>query len=412
MQDLPKIVKARLREQRPAMAVTHPDADVLTAFIEQALTDRERLSVRQHIADCAECRDVVALALPGAEDMLRAPQRGRRMSWLALPVLRWSAAAAVLVIISAGVFEFKWHHEQTVLTALNVPAAAPVVGQQYAPAGSSESKTSAAQAEVSNKQVTQAQEAREATADSSRAQPKAALLPSPLPAMTVNKKSPAPQTGASSLSSAGTNDSNASQMEIVDKAKAAPPEALSSGLVLRPDLRADPSLMKGHSLVRWVISESGTLQRSVDGGSSWQDVNVFSEKGAELRPAKNTTTVEVSAASQTTSGVAVNSEAARVAAKPISQAATSPAPQPIVFRAVSVSSDANEVWAGGSGAILFHTVDAGNSWVRVLPSDGGAVLTGDVIRVQFPDTQSGTVSTSNRETWITFDDGKTWHKQP
>src|ERR1700685_559337 len=67
MNEVPKIVHQRLRVATPAREMleqTHPDADVLTAFSEQALAASEREDVLQHLALCADCRDVVALALP------------------------------------------------------------------------------------------------------------------------------------------------------------------------------------------------------------------------------------------------------------------------------------------------------------------------------------------------------------
>jgi photosystem II stability/assembly factor-like uncharacterized protein len=89
-----------------------------------------------------------------------------------------------------------------------------------------------------------------------------------------------------------------------------------------------------------------------------------------------------------------------------------PAPSAnIVFRALSVSSNAAEVWAGGSRGALYHTLDGGNLWARVVPSDGGMILAGDVISIQFSDSQNGSVTTSNAEVWTTNDAGQTWHKQ-
>ncbi len=82
-----------------------------------------------------------------------------------------------------------------------------------------------------------------------------------------------------------------------------------------------------------------------------------------------------------------------------------------IFRALVVSSDV-EVWAGGSGGALYHTLDAGSRWILVVPSDGGGVLTGDIVGIQFSDAQNGTVRTSTGETWTTLDDGQVWHKQP
>ena len=65
MSDAPKIVHDRLRAATPREA--HPDADMLTAFAEQALSGAEREGVMRHLARCVDCREVVALSLPPLE---------------------------------------------------------------------------------------------------------------------------------------------------------------------------------------------------------------------------------------------------------------------------------------------------------------------------------------------------------
>jgi photosystem II stability/assembly factor-like uncharacterized protein len=80
-----------------------------------------------------------------------------------------------------------------------------------------------------------------------------------------------------------------------------------------------------------------------------------------------------------------------------------------VFRAVAAAG--LDVWAGGSGSMLYHSMDGGEHWARVLPSAGAVVLKGDVTSVQFPDPQHGTVSTSTSEVWTTIDGGQSWRKQ-
>jgi len=69
MPDVPKIVPHRLRNAsvQDALAATHPEADALTAFIEQALSPPEREGVLQHLALCADCREAVVLALPALD---------------------------------------------------------------------------------------------------------------------------------------------------------------------------------------------------------------------------------------------------------------------------------------------------------------------------------------------------------
>jgi hypothetical protein len=81
-----------------------------------------------------------------------------------------------------------------------------------------------------------------------------------------------------------------------------------------------------------------------------------------------------------------------------------------VFRALAANG--SEVWAGGSNAVLYHSLDAGAHWTRVLPSSPGTALTGDITAVDFSDLQHGRITTSTPEVWTTADDGQTWQKQP
>jgi hypothetical protein len=83
----------------------HPDAEMLSAFAEQALGERERGEVLEHLAACGRCRQVVALAreAAGAEVAARrhAPVRPRVWfrSWgLALAPVAAIAASAVIAI--------------------------------------------------------------------------------------------------------------------------------------------------------------------------------------------------------------------------------------------------------------------------------------------------------------------------
>jgi photosystem II stability/assembly factor-like uncharacterized protein len=120
-----------------------------------------------------------------------------------------------------------------------------------------------------------------------------------------------------------------------------------------------------HASPRWMITSSGGLRRSLDAGLTWEDVNVNSGSIAGSNP---------------------------------------------VFRALAATG--SEVWAGGSNAVLYHSLDAGAHWTRVLPSSAGTELTGDITAVDFSDLQHGRITTSTPEVWTTVDDGQTWQKKP
>src|ERR1700686_667891 len=124
MTEVPRIVYDRLRDALPlpgraAPEQAHPDADLLAAFAEQALSATERDGVLEHLALCGDCREVVALSLPAA-DMVppqTAPQTAdvdvrttvsragapapHKLSF-AWPNLRWAALAAGVVVAAAA----------------------------------------------------------------------------------------------------------------------------------------------------------------------------------------------------------------------------------------------------------------------------------------------------------------------
>ena len=146
---------------------------------------------------------------------------------------------------------------------------------------------------------------------------------------------------------------------------------------------------------RWTVSSSGVLQRSFDGGATWENVNpalTVASSGARLAK-ENTARADAGSFSE---------------AKKSQKAEAAPYPAPI-FRAVAAAG--LEVWAGGSGGALYHTWDGGNRWSRVTPSALGVALTGDIIAIQISDPQHGEVSTSTGELWATSDNGQTWQKR-
>jgi hypothetical protein len=100
----------------------HPDADQLSAFIEQALPVHERNGVLAHLAVCGDCRAVVAISLPEAP--LAAPVPEVRRSWFSGWMVFMPAAAAVAAL---SAFIFFAHQRGPVVQqqAQNSPAPPP-----------------------------------------------------------------------------------------------------------------------------------------------------------------------------------------------------------------------------------------------------------------------------------------------
>ena len=131
MPNVPKIVHERLRIAKPA--ASHPDPDVLTAFAEQSLIERERATVLQHLSRCGDCREIVALALPASETLepVARKSHGFRLAW---PAFRWAFASAGLVAIAFfGVLQFQ-RHAKTPMLAYQAQAPSDSQARREAPA--------------------------------------------------------------------------------------------------------------------------------------------------------------------------------------------------------------------------------------------------------------------------------------
>ena len=105
MDPLKKLVADRLGAQ--VAGQPHPDAELLAAFAENALSPMEREGVLEHLGTCGACREVLFLALPTSSDtqkVLAVPKPRPRFA------IRWATAAACVVIAAAV---FVGRHELT-----------------------------------------------------------------------------------------------------------------------------------------------------------------------------------------------------------------------------------------------------------------------------------------------------------
>jgi hypothetical protein len=85
------------------------------------------------------------------------------------------------------------------------------------------------------------------------------------------------------------------------------------------------------------------------------------------------------------------------------------AEQPITFHVVSVVGD--NVWAGGSGGVQFHSSDGGQHWSQQPIGSPPDVETDTIVAIRFSDATHGVVTTEGRARWSTSDGGATWTKQ-
>ena len=417
MKNIPQIVHERLKAG--AAVSGHPDANILTAFGECSLRESERVSVLAHLAACTECREIIALALLATEGTQPASVAARR-AWFAWPALRWGFATAGVVVIALGIVEFERRQpvNSTAIVAKQITSAQPMTADlqnqtsshalSTLPSTASQPEiapSGAALAKKANPKLTERELRQQRTRKESEPKGPARLQPpsSELMASQQSAKAPAPVPASSRVVAGAQSPSVNVQTSETQVAQAPPGEqflAYNSG----PLSRAKPANTSAAQTnaadailasPRWSITAAGGLQRSFDQGKTWQDVRV----SASPTPA------------MAGNGMAMTSTVAKQQAVPGAAIETSvkAAATPVVFRAVTAAG--NEIWAGGSSASLFHSIDGGDHWTRVLPSSSGTVLTGDVVSVEFSGPQHGTVTTSIPEIWTTSDGGQSWQKQ-
>jgi hypothetical protein len=391
MHNVSNIVRERLRIV--AAESGHPDADALTAFAERSLTERERGRVLEHLALCRDCREVVALSLPElAETTVAMPSPARGWSW---PALRWGlAVAGIAIVVSFGVMQYQRHSADTRVAQLTASkndqpqrAAVPTVsessqGQMVVPE-KDPSAVSVASDETPSKKIVAEKETQHR------------VLSAPMKHLSaggnLQSASGAAVAQNSQMGSVRVDINGASTIQT-ETASARPPAQLMGNNDTESVIRAKPAMtpqpLPGapFSIPSWRISSSGGLERSFDQGETWQDVDVTASAAAGIEQPGSSSIVEL--------------------AKAANQKKQAVIP---TFRAVAAMGA--EVWTGGAAGALYHSVDAGARWIQVVPISGGAVLSGDIVSIEFSDEQRGKVVTSDLAVWTTGDNGQTWQKQ-
>ena len=186
-----------------------------------------------------------------------------------------------------------------------------------------------------------------------------------------------PRTDAPAIEKAkpALQEKEVDEGEQKSKAATAPgPARLQSRNVMSTVKMASPASQSLAPHVTWTIT-AGVLQRSLDGGQSWQD--------------------------------ALHAD------------------HPLLCYA----SHDEDVWTGGQTGTLFHSANSGVTWAQVQPSVKARQLSSDITHIEVRNTELRNdelrgnlrddvrgpaailLSTSNNEIWSSVDGGKTWDKK-
>ena len=403
MPEIPKSARELLgRQTAPEV---HPSPDLLNAYAEQALSGTEKDNVMEHLAACADCRDVVFLASQSQEQEVELPlvavatRAQQTMDAMPLPAMpasvqppmaskprpvpkrnwwKWAAPVAAVLVVGAAVLVERAERLSSPANQVarsRIPASAAPTAP--APGGSAalksqdeESKSrsnailltppskktaspEAAEAVKRYEAELALRERREMAGSLARSDAASNLekLRGNVPAPTPLAKAVAP--GAHS-SNAEVTSAPLVQADNADLG--ANPQSFAKSLTGNSSAGALANLEMSRRSVaagpHWRISDDGHLEHTV-GPSTWTRV--------------------LSA-------------------------------EPVTFRVVSTIG--NNVWAGGNGGELWHSSDGGQHWNKVALSETGAITT-----IHFDTAQQGNLMTDSGSIWTTADAGRTWSRQ-
>ena len=464
MSELPKFVVDHLRNAQPIGE--HPDADLLTAFAEQSLGERERTSVLLHLSTCPDCREMTTLVMgrepaevlvhaataahsssvPPSERIELAAAAGKAYrevtprSWFrwpsfSSPALRWVAAAACVVVVSAAVLMNKRPAQKQ---TPGLTSDAITLSDERTPTTSTTPQSPAADRRLRE----ELQEQRESSTFAKRrsapplSQPEEQkdreIMGYVRPEPRVASRSAVANGAAQAISPPPTTDADAFRVKVEDSA-------------------AQHSLAKGTA-----VAQEKSVAATVPPANGKDQTGVLvadklaSKEKAAAAPAptfanRNSSAALASGAKRddrAESAIGSTSETVEVSGGPLAleSAQVEPAnrvasPQWNVtangdvlrsldagknWKTITIDSKAQfvaiattgaSIWAGGKNGVLYHSTDVGEHWTRVTPNDGGNSLSSDISGIEFTDVNHGTVRAGASERWTTTDGGKSWKRE-
>lgn len=424
MPEVPKIVHERLRAAG-AREGAHPDANLLAALAEQTLSATEREDVLQHLAGCADCREMVALSIPALESVPElVPEAAgpaarvslpRRRMWFAWNRLGWAGLAAG-VLIAVGVLVMQPVKRETIHEAQQKPAATLVP-----PVGRTDASQTASR--LSSEVATTAENRPEALAPEAprRNEMKKLAAPVAAPKETVSPAQATAQRKGANLERSFDKDLQAGQAGGVsaprpgsakERVEVSAGTAITTESAQTVDVLAETEaapVMRAKAAPALDAPAAATKTadaKQEEGRASRQQRSTAYMAGAQPQMA-GANAMEVLKKSSMPSQWAIHGDE-------VQRSIDSGARWTTVFHhraLLCVAAFGTDVWAGGKGGDLFHSADSGATWTQIRASLAGQTLGDDVARIDVYSPNQVVLSTSKDESWRTVDGGKTWTKK-
>jgi hypothetical protein len=398
-QSIERVLRERLRTRAAERLDSCIDAETLAAWIDGALSARERKAAEAHAANCARCQALAAA-------VIKVSPRPPTASWWRAPLITWLApltATAAAVAVWAIVADRSPIQKPEPASAAGALASARQEPPAQAPAEPPAPKTStepsrpaspARQVEgrAAPPSLKAAREDRQAekedlqkraapvAADSAAARAGSRDRTVPPPSAATAAAAPAAQAASPAAPTLPAGGPPAAPVDAVAERPSPQPAAAAAAAenataettqlksALQGDARAsgvtarraaafssplrggDTTIASPDPAVRWRILGTGGLQRSIDGGASWQ----LQQPGA---------------------------------------------PAPLVAGAAPASTIC---WVVGRNGTVMLSTD-GRSWRRVMFPEAA-----DLIAVRAVDAMNATVTTADGRTFTTADGGRSW----
>jgi Putative zinc-finger len=459
--EIAKIAQRRIQDEQLRSEFAHPDADLLAAFAEQALPARERDQVLAHLAKCADCREVSALAgaaipepeLASAEGAGKAARGRTSKSLWSWGPLRWTAVAATAAVVLSAVWLNRkdvQQHDMTAGTEMNPaivqpqngPATLPpaptsdlksVPGVPAVPAESSAKLDVAVKSKNASPKTMERESAKTLGTDSSSVVKKRLMANSARD--EEQKDMPllrARNSGQFDLLQAGNSPSpqaeGGSMPKTVGAAKmqrAVPPAGVATAnnaLTAPPKSapQAPPQITMTYSRQSAAeLAPAADMAESQAEATSAPGAAGNAKSAVRVGPMATPLPTDQSSLESLQKSAALQSSGTlwRVSSSGELQHSTDSGhtwrtalgEHPSKFR--SVASSGATVWAGGDDGALWSSFNNGLTWRKLTPIIDGHSPRGNVENIQLAAPGKVTFTTSAGETWTTSDFGRNWSLQ-
>lgn len=352
--------------RRPALrqgqSANHPDADLLTAFGEQRLSARERSDLLAHLAQCPECREVLALSSAAEESESVCSVSPVKIAPRHWRLLYWTLPAALTCLLLGIV----WGPSLVRKPLPPAPVGAIATNSKAAARVDTLSKPKESRAAASPSEVPR-------KAPQVHIRRRITTPPAPIPVQPAPAPPPSisnPLAEAKATATTAPFEDQASTMHAFFQPQQVEQAPTAAPVPRRTMARAMPSSLiaplaiihRGKSL--WSLDTSpaavgtnGTIQKSNDGGKTWQNVRVDDRA-----------------------------------------------------RLYALSADGANVWVGGANGALFHSADDGLHWSLVMADDGGIRLSGTITGIDLLGGDSIRLRVQSGGAWLTNDGGLHWRR--